>query len=297
MSSLDDYATFLAILDGGSLTEAGRRTGRSLQAVSRALGELEAELGTQLIHRTTRRLQATAAGLAFAERIRRALADIEAARESARHDGDTPSGTLRVAAPVLFGATWLTPMAASFMQRWPEIEVELVLSERKADLIADQLDLAIRVGELPDSSLRARRLADLRRVFFASPAWLQQHGRPRHPQELANLPCVLRTTGADRKQWPAKIGGEVRHIKVHGKFSANDAAAANEAVANGLGAGMAPFWQIRRMLDEGRVETILRDYEPPPVPIHALWPGGSALPARTRLLIDHLAVQFSAVHW
>jgi DNA-binding transcriptional LysR family regulator len=108
---------------------------------------------------------------------------------------------------------------------------------------------------------------------------------------------VLRTTGADRRQWPAKIGNEVRHIKVHGKFSANDAAAANEAVANGLGAGMAPFWQIRRMLDEGRVETILRDYEPPPVPIHALWPGGSALPARTRLLIDHLAVQFSAVHW
>lgn len=297
MSTLDDYATFIAILDGGSLTEAARRTGRSLQAVSRSLAELEAEIGTQLIQRTTRRLRATPAGAAFLERIRRALADIEAARDSARRDGDNPRGKLRVAAPVLFGATWLTPMAASFMQRWPEIEVELVLSERHADLVADKLDLAIRVGELPDSSLKARKLAQLRRVFFASTAWIQQHGRPSLPDELAALPCVLRNTGADRKQWPATIGGEIRHIKVKGPFSANDAAAANEAVACGLGAGMAPFWQIRKMLDEGRVEIILREFEPPPVPIHALWPSGRALPARTRLFVDHLAVQFSAVRW
>jgi DNA-binding transcriptional LysR family regulator len=297
MSDLADYATFIAILDTGSLTAAARRTGRSLQAVSRALAELEAELGAQLIHRTTRRLQATPAGAAFAERIRRALADIEAARESARHEGESPSGKLRVAAPVLLGATCLTPMTASFIQRWPQIEVELVLSERKADLVADQLDLAVRLGELPDSSLRARKLADMRRVFFASPAWLQRHGRPGHPQALSGLPCVLRTTGADRKQWPATVDGEVRHIKVHGAFSVNDAAAANEAVANGLGAGLAPFWQVKRMLDEGRVETILRGFEPPPVAIQAAWPSGGALPARTRLFIDHLVIQFNAMQW
>ena len=297
MTELADYATFIAILDAGSLTEAARRTDRSLQAVSRALAELEAELGAQLIQRTTRRLQATPAGAAFAERMRRVLADIEAARESARHDGEAPKGKLRVAAPALLGATWLTPMTAAFMQRWPQIEVELALSERKADLVADQLDLAVRLGDLPDSTLRARKLADMRRVFFASPAWLQRHGRPEHPQSLAELPCVLRTTGADRKQWPVTTDGEVRHIKVHGAFSVNDAAAANEAVASGLGAGMAPFWQIRRMLDEGRVETILRGFEPPPVSIHAVWPGAVALPARTRLFIDHLAIQFGAVHW
>jgi DNA-binding transcriptional LysR family regulator len=297
MVDLADYATFIAILDAGSLTEAARRSGRSLQAVSRALADLEAELGTQLIQRTTRRLQATPAGTAFAERMRRVLADIEAARESARHDGDAPKGKLRITAPVLLGASWLTPMSAAFMQRWPQIEVELVLSERKSDLVADQLDLAVRLGDLPDSALRARKLADMRRVFFASPAWLQQHGRPEHPQALAELPCVLRTTGADRKQWPVTMDGEVRHIKVHGAFSVNDAAAANEAVANGLGAGMAPFWQVRRMLDEGRVETILRGFEPPPVAIHAVWPGAGALPARTRLFIDHLAIQFRAVHW
>ena len=297
MSELDDYAAFVAIMETGSLTAAARRTGRSLQAVSRALAELESVLGAQLIQRTTRKLHATPAGVAFLERIRPALAAIEAARETARNDGDAPKGVLRIAAPTLLGTTWLTPAAAAFMRRWPGIEIELALSERMADLVADGLDLAVRTGELPDSSLKSRQLAQLRRVFFAAPTWLQQHGTPSHPGQLADLPCVLRNTGKDRRQWPARIGGTLRHIPVTGPFSANDAAAANEAVACGLGIGMAPLWQLRRLLDAGRVELILQDFEPPAFPLQAVWPNAGRLAQRTRLFIDHLAQMASAQPW
>lgn len=297
MSELDDYAVFVAILETGSLTAAARRLGRSLQTVSRALADLEASLSVQLIQRTTRKLHATPAGTAFLERIRPALAEIEAAREAARAEGESLQGKLRIAAPTLLGATWLAPASASFMQRWPDIEIELVLSERMADLVAEGLDLAVRVGDLPDSSLRARPLAQLRRVFFASPRWLQQHGVPREPTQLSELPCVLRNTGKDRRQWPATVGGTVRYIPVTGTFSANDAATANEAVAAGLGIGMAPMWQLRRLLDEGRVEMILQDFEPPPVPLQAVWPGAAKQARRARLFVDHLAQQASALRW
>ena len=297
MSELDDYATFVAIMETGSLTAAARRTGRSLQAVSRALAELESSLGTQLIQRTTRKLHATPAGTAFLDRIRPALADIEAAREAARNEGDAPHGTLRVAGPTLLGASWLTPVAAAFMQRWPGIEIELVLSERQADLVGESMDLAVRVGELPDSTLKARPLARLRRVFFAAPRWLQQHGTPRHPEQLAGLPCVLCNTGKYRRQWPVRVDGASRHIAVNGPFSANDAAAANEAVACGLGIGMAPLWQLRRLLDEGRIELILQDFEPAPIPLQAVWPNAGKLARRTRLFIDHLAQMASTQYW
>lgn len=297
MSELDDYATFVAIMDSGSLTAAARRTGRSLQAVSRALGELEASLGTQLIQRTTRKLHVTPAGAAFLARIRPALTDIEAAREAARNEGDAPQGKLRIAAPPLLGASWLTHAAAAFMQRWPAIEIELALAERMADLVAEGLDLAVRTGELPDSSLKALQLAQMRRVFFAAPRWLQQHGIPSHPDQLAELACVLRNTGKDRRQWPARIGGVIRHIPVTGPFRANDAAAANEAVACGLGIGMAPLWQLRELLVTGRVQLIMQEFEPPPFALQVVWPNSGRLARRTRLFIDHLAQMASAQHW
>lgn len=297
MGDLDDYATFVAILESGSLTAAARRTGRSLQAVSRALAELEASLGTCLIQRTTRTLHATPAGTAFLERIRPALADIEAAREAARAEGESLQGRIRVAAATLMGATWLAPAAAAFMRRWPGVEIELVLSERLSDLVTEGIDVAVRVGELNDSSLRARPLAQLRRVFFASPRWLQQHGTPERPEQLSSMPCVLRNTGKDRRQWPVQVNGAIRHIPVAGTFSVNDAAAANEAVASGLGIGMAPFWQLRRLLDEARVIIVLPEFSPPPVPLQAVWPGSGKLPRRSRLFIDHLVQAAAAQSW
>ncbi|UTY59290.1 LysR family transcriptional regulator [Massilia sp. erpn] len=297
MESLDDYLNFIAIVDAGSLTAAARNSGRSLQSVSRSLATLEAALGAQLIQRTTRKLHTTPAGAAFHERMRLVLADIAAARAEVRSETRVVSGSLRVGGPALFGSTYLAGMAASFMQRWPEVKIDLVLGDRHADLVADKLDLAIRLGALPDSSLHARPLGNLRRVFFASPSWLRTHGQPETPEALANLPCVVRTIGRDSNRWPYILDGEVRHVRVAGAFRANDAAACNEAVACGAGAGMAPYWQVRRLLDEGRVTLMLANYEPPPIPVQAVWHASARLPARTRLLIDHFALQFSSLRW
>jgi DNA-binding transcriptional LysR family regulator len=295
MNELDEYKVFVAIVDGGSLTAAARAHGCSLQSVSRMLARLEEELGTQLIRRTTRTLQATPAGIAFADRLRPALADIDAARAEVRSEALHVAGTLRVAAPALLAASHLAPMLARFMHRWPELHVELVAGDRHADLLKEKLDMAVRVGELADSTLRARPLALLRRVCFASPEWLQRHGRPASPRERAGLPCVIRTIGPERGQWPFVENGVTRRIKVAGAFRANDAATCNEAVAQGLGAGVAALWQVRRLLDEGRVQLILQDFEPPPQRVQAVWHG--TLPAAARLLVDHLALQFGASNW
>jgi DNA-binding transcriptional LysR family regulator len=292
MNELDDYRVFAAIVELGSLTAAARAHGRSLQSVSRLLARLEAELGTQLIRRTTRSLQPTPAGLAFARRIGPALADLDAARAEARSEAGHVAGTLRIAAPALLGASHLGPMIARFLHRWPDLRVELVVGDRPADLLNEKLDFAVRIGELADSTLRARPLARLRRVFFAAPEWVRRHGLPATPEALAQLPCVVRTIGPERGQWPYRDGGTARRVKVAGVFRANDAATCNEAVAQGLGAGMAALWQVRRMLDEGRVQLILQEYEPPPQRVQAVWHG--TLPAAARLLVDHLALQFGA---
>ncbi|WP_407174158.1 LysR substrate-binding domain-containing protein [Bradyrhizobium sp. STM 3562] len=297
MADLDDYAAFVAAVDHGSLTAAARALGRSLQGISRSLALLERELGTPLILRTTRRSEVTAAGLAFYDRIKAALGQIDLARAEAEQYGEVVSGRLRIAASVLFGPVYVVPVVATFMQRWPGVEVELVLNDGFANLVADRLDLAIRIGDLPSSGLRRRGLAHLRRVLFATPGYLERHGRPTTPADLARHHCVVRTIGPEQDAWPLTIEGQIAWIRVRGTFTANDAAACNEAVAAGLGIGLAPYWQIRRLIDDGRVELVLTDFEPLPVPVSAVWLPVAQLPARTRLFIDTLAARFSAERW
>lgn len=294
---LDDFSIFLAILDHGSLTAAGRATGRSLQAVSRSLAKLEAELGVQLIQRTTRSLRPTLAGARFEERIRQAIADLDAARLEVQQEEKVVAGTLRIGAPPLFADEYLVEMVADFMQRHPAVEVELVLSDRRANLVEERLDVALRIGDLPDSTLRARHLADLRRVIFAAPAWLAKHGRPAHPHDLQKLPCVVRSFGPERGKWPVTIGGASERIDVHGPFKANDAASCNRAVLAGLGAGLSPYWQVRRHIENGSAEVLLEEYAPPAVSMHAIWPNGRRLPFRTRMFLDFLVTRFASRRW
>lgn len=297
MADLDDYTAFIAIVDRGSLTGAAKALGRSLQTISRSLSLLERELGTPLLLRTTRRSQVTVAGRAFHDRIKAALAEINLARDEAAQHGEIVTGRLRIAASVLFAPAYIVPTAASFMQRWPGVDIELELSDGFADLVADRIDLAIRIGDLSPSALRRRGLAQLRRVLFATPAYLERHGRPTSPSDLARHQCVVRTIGPEADVWPLTSNGEIVPVRVRGAFAANDAAACNAAVAAGLGIGLAPYWQIRAMVDDGRVELVLTNFEPPPVPISAVWLPVPHLPARTRLFIDALAARFSAERW
>ncbi|HZH11902.1 MAG TPA: LysR family transcriptional regulator [Microvirga sp.] len=289
MERIDDLEAFLAVVDEGSLTAAGRRLGRSLQAISRSLAALEHSVGVELIQRTTRLSQPTEAGRAFYERVKPALQELNDARLEAASQHAEPSGLLRIGASVLFGPAHLVPVVARFMERHPQIRIELALSDRFVDLADDRLDMAVRIGHLPDSSLKARRLGELRRVFFGSPKYFDRYGRPQHPNDLSRHQCVIRSTDRQDDAWPILIDGKPGTVRVNGRFRADDTATTYAAVAQGLGIGFTPLWQIRDLVDRGVVELVLIPFEPPTVPIHAVWHGSKLTPAKTRLFIDFLA--------
>jgi len=297
MNTIEEYQAFVAVVERRSLTAAARQLGRSLQAISRALAEVERDLGVELIQRTTRRLEPTQAGIGFYNRIRVVLADLEVARTEAAEYASAISGSVRVGGPLLFGPVHLVPVIAAFLRRHPAVMVDLRLANDFVDLITERLDLSVRVGELADSSLRLRRVGMARRVTVASPAYLAEQGWPVVPGDLGRHNCVIRTSAIDAYDWTYKRDGTQETVRVGGLFSVSSADACNEAVARGLGIGLAQMWQVRPLLDQGRVELILTEFEPPPVPVSVIWPAGGALPARTRLLIDFLVARLSMEQW
>jgi DNA-binding transcriptional LysR family regulator len=279
----------VAVVDHGNLTQAARQLGKSLQAVSRALAALEQELGVQLIARTTRRSTPTAAGLVFAQRMRAALADIELARDDLADEGAKIGGRVRVGASTLFGPRYVAPALAAAIERRPELEIELALTDQHVDLFSEGLDIAVRIGTLPDSSLVARRIGALRRVICAAPGYLAARGRPRRPADLVHHECVMRCAPSATEAWTLGVNGTWTTIEVRGRFRSDSAAARNEAAALGLGINLAPLWQVRSLLDEGRLDLLLIEHEPPPVLLHLVWPSGQIMARRTRVVADLLA--------
>ncbi len=293
MASLDDYATYVAVIESGNLTAAARSLGRSLQTVSRVLAALERELGVELVARTTRQCRPTEAGMRFYARIKTVLADFELARAEAAESGGRIGGQLRIGASTQFGAIHLVPAVAAFMERHPAVKVDLLLDDRLVDPMAERLDLMIRFGQPADSALRARRLGAARRVIFGAPGYFARHGRPRKPADLARHQCIVRSgvRGGERWSFEGKRGGST--IKVGGRFRADTALACVEAAAAGAGITRAPLYQVRPLLDQGRVELVLEDHPQPGVPIHLLWPAATVLPARSRAMIDFLAARMA----
>jgi DNA-binding transcriptional LysR family regulator len=294
MQSLRELETFVAIAEEGSLTAASLRLGRSLQAVSRSLQMLEQSAGVALVLRTTRTSQLSPAGERFYQRVKGILADLEIAQTELAEDAQRLNGTLRVNGPQLFGPRYLVPLIAEFLQRHPQLKASLEFDEALIDPVESGADVTIRVGETPDSRLVARRLGEIRQVTIAAPSYLAARGRPLTPQALIKHDCVVRSGTAQSHRWSfASPSGEETVVSVSGRVECNQVAGMNAAVAAGLGIGLAAFWQIRELLDAGRVEIVLPDYEPAPLPLHALWLRTRKLPARTRLLIDFLAARLA----
>lgn len=289
MSRLEDLEAFIHIAETGSLTKAARHLSRSLQAVSRSLAALEEDVGVQLVHRTTRHSSLSEAGEAFFRRVKPALEQIGEARLEVADRRAAPSGLLRVGAPVLFGPDFLVPIVAEYMRAYPQIEVDLQLTDSFVDLAAAGLDLVVRIADLPDSGLQGRRLGALRRVVFGAPSYFEQHGRPAHPSELRQHACIVRTVDQQPGHWAFQMDGKRRSVGVRGPFRTNTMAAIYSAVSAGLGIGYSPLWQIRHLLDTGQVEVILEDFESKPVPIHALWQENRLPPAKVRAFVDYLA--------
>lgn len=291
MDRLDDLEAFLAIVDKGSQTAAARHLRRSLQSINRSLATLERGVGVELVRRTTRHSNITEAGRAFYDRVKPALTAINDARLKAADARMEPSGLLRIGAPVLFAPAYVVPAIRTYMERYPGIEVELKISDRMVDVLQEGLDVAVRIRQMADSGLKARRLGELRVVAFGSAAYFSRYGRPNHPDELTQHQCVLRHAERAPETWTFRVGGQRRAVPVHGRFCTDSTAATHAAVAAGLGIGLTPLWQIRSLVDAGAVEVILEDFEDARIPIHAVWPASKVPLTRTRLFVDTLAAQ------
>lgn len=291
MKANEDYAVLLAVAEHGSLTAAAAVLGRSLQSVSRSLAAMERELNVSLFNRTTRRVYPTLACLSFLERIRPAVQEIAAAREALVDQAQQLSGAIRLAAPTWFGTQYAVPAVAEFMRLHGGVSIELVLSERHVDLAGEAIDVSLRLGALPSSDLKAKRIGALRRVIFGAPSYFAARGHPQTPGDLAHHECLLRKS-ADEEAWLFGPDGET--VRVKGRFRSSHAQACNLAAAAGLGVARAPLWQVRDYVRDGSIELVLTAFEPEAAPVHLVWPGGRSLPKRVRALVDFLAERIGA---
>lgn len=273
---------FIRIVDGGSLSAASRALGVSLPAMVRTLGALEEHLGTRLLNRTTRRISLTDAGRQYYERSRLILGELEDMELLVSSARRKPAGTLSLTAPVLYGRLKLIPILAEYRKRFPDVGVRLLLLDRNVDLVEEGLDLAIRIGALADSSLVAIELARVRRVLYASPAYLRRRGVPRHPLELAKHPCLSHSIIAPGDHWHFRERGEALAVKVQPSFVSNSADAVISMVENGAGIGVALSYQIEQQLAQRKVKLVLDQFAPPAVPVSAVYPHARLTAAKVR---------------
>jgi DNA-binding transcriptional LysR family regulator len=289
MDRLDGIAAFALVVDTGSFTAAARRLKLSKSAVSAHVQRLEERLGVQLLHRTTRRLATTEAGALYHRHCVRILAEAEAAEQQAAALHREPRGTLRISAPDTFGWMHVTPAIATFRERFPEIAVDLTLEERHVDLVDEGLDLAIRIGELPDSALLVRRLAPSRLVLCASPAYLAKEGRPEAPSELAAHACLCFPPLWRDGRWHLQGRASETSVPVTAVIASNSADVLRAAATDGVGIAILPTWAIADELRGGALVRVLPTWAPAPSAIHAVYPRQRRIAAKVRSFVDHLA--------
>ncbi|MBM3623572.1 MAG: LysR family transcriptional regulator [Alphaproteobacteria bacterium] len=297
MDRLEELAVLAAVLDAGTMAAAARRLRRSPPMVSRMLAALEARVGARLIERTTRRLSPTAAGRALAEQARRVLAEYEAAIGQARARDQALGGTLRIAAPRLFGRRHVTPLASAFLAAHPGLRIELELNDRTVDLLEDGIDVAVRIGALDDSSLVRRQVGVMRRVTIASPGYLSRRGRPRRPVDLAAHDIVFVPGRDGLMEWRFHAGGARRPtlVRLAPRLAVNDNNAMLDVVRAGHGIGRALSYQVADDIAEGRLVRVLLDYEPPPLPVQLVIPSAEHVPPRVRTFLDHAVRPLTAI--
>ena len=288
LPDLEGWAIFAAVADIRSFSGAAESIGVSKATVSKAVSRLEARLGVSLFHRTSRRLALTEAGASLAEHARAMLAQAHAAEEIARQGATVPAGRVRVAAPMSFGVANIAPLIADFLAAHPAVEVDLHLSDARVDIVAEGFDVALRIADLPDSSLRARRLCRIETPLVAAPAYLAARGTPTHPSQLADH-CLLgysNVTGPWR--FRGRDGADIS-VKPQGPLSANSGDALMPALLAGLGIARLPTFILGDALAEGRVVPLLADWVLAPVSLHLLTPPSALRPARVEALIAFLA--------
>jgi DNA-binding transcriptional LysR family regulator len=289
MDRIDAMKVFVAALEEGSLAGAGRRLGRSPAAVSRAIAFLENHVGAELLHRTTRSMKLSEAGERYAAACRRVLTDLEEADLSVADERAAPRGTLTVSAPPISGEEILRPIVDAYLEAYPAVSVNLVLLDRQANLVEEGIDIALRVGELPDSSMIAVRIGgDVKRVVAASPRYLAANPRIVEPGDLARHRIVT-TTHFGQEAWvfPPAAGSSVpRSIHFRPRLVVNSVRAALASAVQGIGVTRLYTYHVAEQVQQGALRIILRDAEPPALPVHLLTPHGRTSVPKVRAFMD-----------
>jgi DNA-binding transcriptional LysR family regulator len=299
MDRFDEMRTFAAVVESGGITAAAARLGVTKSAVSRRLADLEERLSVQLFRRTTRRMSLTDTGQAFYERCLRILADLEEAELAVTAEHAGLRGRLRVAVPLSFGLEHLGPAIDAFLALHPELSFDLDFNDRLVDLLAEGFDLAVRIADLEDSTLIARRLAPIRHVACASPGYLSAHGTPRQPAELAAHACLVYSNAANPEQWGyLDADGRAGQVRVQARVRANNGECLRQAAEDGHGIVMGPSFILYRAVERGTLVPVLADVQWPLLHAYAVYPRTRHLSRRVRAFVDFLAGRFAGVpYW
>jgi DNA-binding transcriptional LysR family regulator len=299
MDRLRQIESFVAVANKGSLTAVAKAEGVAPAVIGRHIDALEERLGVKLLVRTTRRISLTHEGAGFLDDCQRLLAEMATAEASVSAGGARASGTLRVTAPAGFGRRHVAPLMPLFLAQHPELHISLNLSDRVVDIVNEGVDCAVRVGDLPDSSLVSVRLADNRRLCVAAPAYLKRAGVPRHPNELARHDCLTLSSDASQTRgWAFSIDGTLTHLRPSGRLDCSDGQVLHDWCVAGLGLAWRSTWEVEQEVAAGRLCSVLDDFIAPPNGIYAVFAHAKHLPLRVRLWIDFLKSTYGAAgYW
>jgi DNA-binding transcriptional LysR family regulator len=291
MNQLEDMRIFAETVDAQSFTAAADRLGLSKQFVSKRIAALEKRLGARLLVRSTRHLRVTDLGLAYHERAQRILLEVDAAEQMITSQTATPRGVLRLSAPMTFAVLHLGALIPDFMQRHPDVSVELELNDRTVDLIGEGYDMAVRIGTLADSSLIARRVTSVKLLTCASPDYLSRHATPTTPEQLTAHACLI--YGHNRHgEWTYRVGERIRKVSVSGPMRANNGEMLREAAIAGLGIVNLPDFIVAQALADGRLVEMLEDFRPEGFTVHAVYPQHRQTSLLVRAFSDFLVERF-----
>lgn len=285
------WETFVRVIETGSFSAVARELGTSQPRVSKQIAALEAQLGVRLLRRSTRKLSMTEEGERLYVEARRIVEEVSEVESQLKRAGE-PQGTLRIACSPVFAGLKLLPLAAAFMHRYPQLTLEFSVHDRFVDLVEDGIDVAIRIGEIADTGLHAKRIGTVRRICVASPRYLKEHGTPKTPAELRSHLCILYTMLATGMTWPF----EKMPVKVAGRVRGNSPEVVTTMAIGGMGVAMAPDFLFSDALARGELRQILKNSPVPELPIHALYLARRYVPMRTRLFVEYAARAFVEDH-
>jgi DNA-binding transcriptional LysR family regulator len=289
MDRLEAMSTFLAVVEAGSLSAASRRLNTPLATVSRKISELESRLRTKLFDRTTHKLVLTGAGSSYVDACKRILAEVSEAERAASGEYVAPTGELTVTAPVGIGRLCLIPILADFFKAYPEIDVSLIMTNRVLNLQQEQIDVGVRLGALPDSSIIAIRVGTVRRVVCASPAYLAARGTPRTPDDLAGHDCVTFAALVSPDVWTFVKDKTNIAVPVHSRLIVDTVEAARDAACAGIGIVSGFSYYAKTALERGALTTLLDEFQPAPLPVHLVYTANRFLPIKVRAFLDFAA--------